>query len=71
MNKKHFYSLNKQGRPFHFDCVSINILRGRDHGIPSYTKYREFCGLPPIKTWNDMKRFIADDTVNIFKQFYR
>ncbi len=46
-------------------------MRGRDHGIPSYTKHRDFCGLPPIRTWNDMKKFISEDTVNILRQFYR
>jgi len=62
---------DKFGRPFHFDLVSINILRGRDHGIPSYTKHREFCGLPPIKSWSDMKRFISGDVVDTFRQFYK
>ncbi len=46
-------------------------MRGRDHGIPSYTKHRDFCGLPPIRTWTDMKKFISEDTVNILRQFYR
>jgi len=62
---------DKMGRPFHFDLISINIMRGRDHGIPSYTKFREFCGLQPVKTWTDLNRFIPNDAVGIMRQFYK
>lgn len=66
-----FETKNKMSQPFHFDLVSININRGRDHGIQGYVKFREFCGLSPVNTWEDMRQVLADDVVDIYKQFYR
>lgn len=61
----------KKGRPFHFDLVSLNIQRGREHGLPSYVKYRELCRLSPIRSWNDMRKFVQPGVVDIFMSMYR
>lgn len=37
-----------------FDLVSLNIQRGRDHGLPSYARAREDLGLPPITDFSDI-----------------
>lgn len=53
------------------DLVSLNIQRGRDHGLASYTEWRKYCQLPTVDTWNDMKYAVSNDSyytmISIFK----
>ncbi|GJM19269.1 MAG: hypothetical protein DHS20C14_14820 [Phycisphaeraceae bacterium] len=36
------------------DLVSVNIQRGRDHGLASYNAHRVAYGLPPANDWSDV-----------------
>ncbi|CAG9826224.1 unnamed protein product [Diabrotica balteata] len=56
---------------FGMDLAAINIQRGRDHGIPPYTSWREPCGLTPIKGWNDLKKIFSVETTKKFRKVYR
>ncbi|KAK3795780.1 hypothetical protein RRG08_062654, partial [Elysia crispata] len=48
------------------DIVSLNIQRGRDHGLPRYNEWRQECGFSPISTFDDMGR-----DGRLFQRVYR
>ncbi|MCO8122089.1 dockerin type I domain-containing protein [Stieleria sp. TO1_6] len=37
-----------------FDLVSLNIQRGRDHGLPDYNRVRQQLGLSPVDSFADI-----------------
>ncbi|XP_072426609.1 peroxidasin homolog isoform X2 [Chiloscyllium punctatum] len=45
------------------DLAAMNIQRGRDHGIPSYSDYRVFCNLSTVQTFEDLQNEIKNAEV--------
>ncbi|XP_054652210.1 thyroid peroxidase isoform X2 [Dunckerocampus dactyliophorus] len=45
------------------DLASLNLQRGRDHGLPGYNDWREFCGLKRIQTLEDFTHVVRDVNV--------
>ena len=37
-----------------FDLASLNLQRGRDHGLPNYNQVRQDFGLPPVKNFGQI-----------------
>lgn len=49
------------------DLISINIQRGRERGLPGYTKYRnlQLCGLNNVKSFDDLKDVAGFDEKDV------
>lgn len=56
--------------PFGMDLAAINIQRGRDHGIPPYTSWRQPCSLSPINDWEDLSKVMRGETLKLFQSLY-
>lgn len=64
--------LFKNKREIGLDLLSIDILRGRDHGIPPYHKFRKMCNLKSnIKVFNDLYPIIPASAIVQLRQTYK
>lgn len=56
--------------PCGLDLVSLNIQRGRDHGIPGYVRWRDYCGLKKPSSFNDLKNDMDPKAFNAISELY-
>lgn len=52
------------------DLPAINVQRARDHGIPGYNKYREFCNLTKAEDFKDLQDLSRLPIVYEFSRIY-
>ncbi|MCP9265997.1 hypothetical protein DINM_021442 [Dirofilaria immitis] len=54
-----------------YDLATINIQRGRDHGLPGYVAFRRWCNFSVPETWDDLADDIPDNNVRAtLKELY-
>jgi len=56
--------------PYGMDLASLNIQRGRDHGLPAYNIWREQCGLRRFSRFSEMTDVINVETVDRMQKIY-
>jgi len=62
---------NKLFGPLEFsrrDLGALNIMRGRDNGLPDYNTVRRCFHLEPVTTWEDINPQVATAEPEVFKQ---
>ncbi|VDO18474.1 unnamed protein product [Heligmosomoides polygyrus] len=52
------------------DLASINIMRGRDHGVPPYAAHREFCGLSRPVSFEDLSDEVPSSVIEALRAVY-
>jgi len=53
------------------DLVSLNIQRGRDHGLPAYNEWRKHCRLPSTDTWDELEKAVDPQSFKMFRVIYK
>ncbi|KAG5866644.1 hypothetical protein JTB14_025149 [Gonioctena quinquepunctata] len=61
----------KQPKLCGLDLVSLNIQRGRDHGLPGYSSWREHCGLKKPRNFEDLKDDVHPEALHNMQTIYR
>ena len=52
------------------DKIAAIIQTGRDHGLPTYTQVREYCGLPAINNFHELNNTVDDEIISLLRSVY-
>jgi len=69
--KNHLFNSPNFLSNLQLDLAATNINRGRDHGIPSYNEYRDYCGLGLAKTFADLSNTMSEQNIEQLKSVYK
>ena len=53
------------------DLAAQVLQQGRDHGISSYNKWREFCGLNKVRTFSELIDVMSNENIKSIESVYK
>ncbi|CAH1983084.1 unnamed protein product [Acanthoscelides obtectus] len=53
-----------------YDQLSLDIARGRDHGLPGYNQFRELCGYPLATSFEDFSDVMSQENIEALQKIY-
>lgn len=71
---EHLFESNPKPNKTHsfgLDLVALNIQRGRDHGLPTYPYWREYCGFARVTTFEDLQNVFDGESLKIISSIYK
>ena len=51
------------------DLAAINMQRGREHGVPGYGRWRDWCGLHHLSDWEDLHGLMPNKSIMVRGHF--
>nr|CAD7200690.1 unnamed protein product [Timema douglasi] len=60
----------RSNQPWGMDLASINLQRAREHGVPGYNQFREWCGLTRMDNFSSLLHVMANSTVHRYNDMY-
>ena len=67
--ERYFHDGRTQDSPV--DYAAQTIQQGRDHGLPSYVNWRNFCDLPEVRSFDDLEGIISREVIEKLQGVYR
>lgn len=61
----------KPDERFGMDLVAINLQRAREHGVPGYNAFREYCGLGRVRHFSQLQGILPNATVHRYQLIYK
>lgn len=56
---------------FGLDLPALNLARSREHGVPGYNFYREWCGLGRARTFEELSPLLQNNTAYLYSTLYK
>ena len=53
-----------------FDLAALNIMRGREWGMPTYVTYRAYCDLGTATVWSDLLNTTNQEDIDKMELVY-